>query len=130
MIHPVFHVSLLEPAPTVSLPGRRQPPPPPVVIQDEEEWEVKEIVNPRYQHRRLQYLVEWFGYKDNEFERRNWQPSENLEGSPNMVEEFHRLHPNKPGPGPPPNPRGRNTRRRNHSDHEGAPTIGGRRRST
>jgi hypothetical protein len=38
-IHPVFHISLLEPAQARNepIPGHLQPPPPPVVINDEEE---------------------------------------------------------------------------------------------
>jgi len=40
-IHPVFHISLLEPtASTEPIPGHSQPPPPPVIIQEQQEWEV------------------------------------------------------------------------------------------
>jgi hypothetical protein len=46
-LHPVFHISLLEPAGPDSepSPGHIQPPPPPVIIDNEEEWELKEIVD-------------------------------------------------------------------------------------
>jgi hypothetical protein len=48
-IHPVFHISLLEPAQPENepIPGHLQPLPPPVITDDEEEWEVEEIVDSR-----------------------------------------------------------------------------------
>ena len=45
-IHPVFHVSLLEPATTDPLPGQIQPPPPPTIIDDELEYKVDELSTP------------------------------------------------------------------------------------
>jgi hypothetical protein len=49
-IHPVFYISLLEPAQPRNepIPGHIQPPPPPIIINDEEEWEVEEIIDSRY----------------------------------------------------------------------------------
>ncbi|KNZ50805.1 uncharacterized protein VP01_4229g1, partial [Puccinia sorghi] len=43
-IHPVFHVSLLEPAKGL-YPGKTHPPPEPVNVQDHLEWEVSCILN-------------------------------------------------------------------------------------
>ena len=60
-IHPVFHVSLLEPYHANELPGRVQPPPPAVVVVSEEgeaeEYEVKAILRTRLFYGNLQYLV-------------------------------------------------------------------------
>lgn len=61
-IHPVFHVSKLEPCTTDPLPGRIPPPAPPVIVEGEEEWEVDEILDSRLRYGRLQYLVKWKGY--------------------------------------------------------------------
>jgi hypothetical protein len=46
-LHPVFHISLLEPAQptTKAIPGHIQPSLLPIILDDEEEWEVKEVVN-------------------------------------------------------------------------------------
>ena len=95
-IHPVFHVSLLEPAPTDDVPGRRQPPPEPVILQGEEEWDVRQILDSKFERGKLQYLVEWEGFDDDEHERRTWQPAENLDGAQELVTSFHASHPNKP----------------------------------
>ncbi|MBW0573470.1 hypothetical protein O181_113185, partial [Austropuccinia psidii MF-1] len=39
-VHPVFHVSLLEPVKKSIIPNRHQLPPPPVLVEEQEEWEV------------------------------------------------------------------------------------------
>ncbi|MBW0477514.1 hypothetical protein O181_017229 [Austropuccinia psidii MF-1] len=36
-IHPVFHISLLEPVKTSTIPNRHQEPPPLIIIEEEEE---------------------------------------------------------------------------------------------
>jgi transposase InsO family protein len=56
-VHPVFHVSLLEPAPNNPFPGQRSPPPPPVVVEGEEEYEVEDVLDSRLfgRNKRLQY---------------------------------------------------------------------------
>jgi hypothetical protein len=67
-VHPVFHISMLEPATPNSIPGRAQSPPPPVEVEGEIEYEVSEIADSKFDRRRkvpLQYLVRWEGYKDN-----------------------------------------------------------------
>ncbi|MBW0564198.1 hypothetical protein O181_103913 [Austropuccinia psidii MF-1] len=43
-IHPVFHISLLEPVKTSTIPNRHQQPPPSLIIEEEEEWEVSQIL--------------------------------------------------------------------------------------
>jgi len=91
-VHPVFHVSLLEPAARDPLPGQQQPPPPPVEIDGEEEWFVDSILDSRMYRRRLLYLVKWTG-----FDHPNWEPAESvneIEG----VTRFHEQYPRKPGP--------------------------------
>ena len=59
-IHPVFHVSLLEPA---IIPGWHPEPPPPIEIDSEMEYEVAKILDTRIQNGQLEYLVEWEGYE-------------------------------------------------------------------
>jgi hypothetical protein len=61
-IHPVFHVSLLEPYKESSIPKRSQVPPPPLEIEGQEEFEVSDILDSRIIRRKLEYLVQWQGY--------------------------------------------------------------------
>ena len=97
-LHPVFHVNLLEPAPIDKIPNRKQPPPPPVTIDKEVEWEVNGVLDSRVRGKRLEYLVEWSGYEDDDVDRATWEPAEALDNAPEYVAEFHRTHPNKPCP--------------------------------
>ncbi|MBW0525120.1 hypothetical protein O181_064835 [Austropuccinia psidii MF-1] len=55
-IHPVFHISLLEPVKTSTIPNQHQEPPPPIIIE-EEEWEVSQILDSKLKRRKLWYLV-------------------------------------------------------------------------
>jgi hypothetical protein len=95
-VHPVFHVSLLDPAADDPYPGQRQDPPPPVEIDGEQEWFVDEILDSRLygRHRKLQYLVKWTGY-----DQPKWEPAEDVNGL-EAVDRFHAAHPDKPGPLP------------------------------
>jgi transposase InsO family protein len=94
-IHPVFHVSLLEPYQPNILPGRMPPPPAPVIVNNDLEYEVNEILDSKFLRRRLYYLVDWVGYPPSE---RSWEPATHLQHSPDAVHAFHRRYPDKPGP--------------------------------
>ena len=94
-VHPVFHTALLHPQPEDKF--KRQPVPVPAVITEdgEEEYEVERILDSRRVRRQLQYYVKWKGYGA---EENSWQPKEHLTNAPEMVAEFHRLHPEAPRP--------------------------------
>ena len=94
-IHPVFHVSLLEPAATDPLLGQAQPPLPPTIIDDELEYEVDEIVDSKFVGRTksLKYLVRWVGYSD-----LTWESVENVVNAPTAITRFHNSYPQKPQP--------------------------------
>ncbi|MBW0574844.1 hypothetical protein O181_114559 [Austropuccinia psidii MF-1] len=44
-IHPVFHISLLEPVKKSTILNRHQEPPPPIIIEGGEKWEVSQILD-------------------------------------------------------------------------------------
>ena len=92
-IHPVFHVHLLDHYNANKIPGRCQLPPPPEEIDGEEEYKVREILGSRIARRRLEYLVDWKGYLEDE---RTWELVENVSGAADLVAEFHRRYPQCP----------------------------------
>ena len=50
-VHPVFHVSMLEPATPNTIPNRVQSPPPPVKINGEVEYEIAEVLDSKVDRR-------------------------------------------------------------------------------
>ncbi|MBW0547294.1 hypothetical protein O181_087009 [Austropuccinia psidii MF-1] len=97
-VHPVFHVSLLEPVKQSAIPNRHQlPPPPPVLVEQQEEWEVAQVLDSKLKRGKLWYLVKWKGFSEDQ-ERTSWEPASNLTSSPDLVKDFHSLYPGKPGP--------------------------------
>jgi len=99
-VHPVFHVSQLEPATPNTIPNRVQPPPPPIEVDGDIEYEVSEILDSKIDKRRkcqLLYLVRWTGYEGTDQET-DWLPATELEHAPELVQDFHKSYPTKPGP--------------------------------
>ncbi|MBW0475506.1 hypothetical protein O181_015221 [Austropuccinia psidii MF-1] len=96
-IHLVFHISLLEPVKTSTIPNRHQEPPTSIIIEEEEEWEFSQIMDSKLKRRKLWYLVEWKGFSQDP-ERSTWEPAKNLKNCPELVKDFHSLYPDKPGP--------------------------------
>ncbi|MBW0545531.1 hypothetical protein O181_085246 [Austropuccinia psidii MF-1] len=96
-IHPVFHISLLEPVKTSKIPNQNQEPPPPITIEEEEEWEVPQILDSKLKRRKLWYPIKWKGFSQDS-ERSAWEPAENLKNCPELVKDFHSSYPDKPGP--------------------------------
>ena len=99
-IHPVFHVSMLEPATPNEIPNRIQSPPPPVDIDGEPEFEISEILDSKIDKRRkckLLYLVKWAGYEGTDDET-SWIPAMELGHASEVVTDFHMAYPGKPGP--------------------------------
>ena len=100
-VHPVFHVSMLEPATLNAIPDQVQPPPPPVFVDSEPEYEIAEVLDSKMDNRRskckLLYLVRWTGYASTD-EETSWILASELENAPKLVSDFHQSYPAKPGP--------------------------------
>ncbi|MBW0488087.1 hypothetical protein O181_027802 [Austropuccinia psidii MF-1] len=91
-IHPVFHILLLDPVKTSTIPNWHQGPPPPIIIEEEEEWEASQILDSKLKRENSWYLVEWKAFsKDSE--RSTCEPAENLKNFPELVKDFHFLYP-------------------------------------
>ena len=100
-VHPVFHVSQLEPHHPNPFPGREEPPPAAVEIVDgDEHYEIKQIVDSKYDRRfktdKLRYYVEWLGYENTD-DQYSWVGSKDID-APEHLENFHLRYPDKPGP--------------------------------
>ncbi|KAJ8174656.1 hypothetical protein LV157_008777 [Aspergillus fumigatus] len=82
-IHPVFHISLLEPAPKNAKIAEN------VEIDDdtELEYEVEQILDHKRVSGKPYYLVKWKGYDTSE---NTWEPIENLTGCHQLVQQYHR----------------------------------------
>ena len=72
-VHPVFHVSLLEPYVESGIRGRKQEPPLLVEVEGELEYEVNRKLDSRIVRGKLRYLVDWIGYG---LESTMWKPAE------------------------------------------------------
>jgi len=100
-IHPVFHVSQLEPFTPNTIPNRIQPPPPPVIIDGELEFEISEILDSKIDKRRrackLLYLVRWEGHEGTD-EETSWILASELGHASDLLADFHASYPHKPGP--------------------------------
>ena len=84
-IHPIIHVSELEPYYKDNF-KRKKEPPPPIIVNDEEEYEVEEILDKRKHYGKIQYLIKWKGYPLSEA---SWEPEENL-NCPEILKKFNK----------------------------------------
>ena len=101
-VHPVFYVSMLEPATSNTFSERIQLAPAPVIIDGESEYEISRIVDSKIDHRRackLLYKVIWLGYEDTG-DKSEWIPTSELSHAANLVSDFHIAYPAKPSPLP------------------------------
>ena len=102
-IHPVFHISQLEPHMPSSIPNQTQPPPPLITIEGELEYKISEVLDSKVDNHRqtckLLYLVCWAGYKGTNEETSCVLASE-LDNAQEAVDDFHAKYPSKPGPLP------------------------------
>ena len=100
-VHPVFHVSMLEPTHSNVILEHTQSPPPPVEINGKPEYEISEIldskINKRRKHCNIVYLVRWAGYEGTN-EEMSWILANELGHASEIVTDFHRAYPDKPGP--------------------------------
>ena len=79
-IHPVFHISLLKPAPKNAKTQKN------IKIKSKDKYEVERILNYKQVSGRPYYLVKWKGYDTSE---NTWEPIAHLDGCHQKVKEFH-----------------------------------------
>jgi len=91
-IHPVHHVSLLDPVAEDPLPGQKVTPPPPVEMDRDQEYQVERVEDSHMYRNQLQYLVRWTGY-----DQVTWEPARDIDGL-QALDTCHAKYPQKPGP--------------------------------
>src|SRR6202044_111306 len=75
-VHPVFHVSMLEPAIPNEIPNRVQSPPPPVEVEGDLEYEIAEVLDSKTARCRACKLLNYvrcLGYENTD-EEYSWLP--------------------------------------------------------
>ena len=98
-IHPVFHVSLLEPYNDRDSEQLTQVQLQPIEVDGEDEWEVEEILDSRLRtmgrckRETLQYLIKWVGFLRIEA---TWQSADNIANATEAVGDFHTQYSHKP----------------------------------
>ncbi|KAJ1041204.1 hypothetical protein NDA10_002107 [Ustilago hordei] len=83
-VHDVFHVSMLEPARTSSLPQHAEQPTIPSLPDEDLDFEVEALINKRSHNGTTEYKVLWRGYSE---EAASWEPVENL-NCPDLIPEY------------------------------------------
>lgn len=91
-LHPVFHVSLLYPAPNNPVAGQHIPPPPTVIVDDNEEFQMEEILDRKLYSGKPSYYVQGTGYNNPA-----WEPAGHHTNSA-AIKSFHQRYPAKPEP--------------------------------
>jgi len=101
-IHPVLHVSVLEPYREDPVGRPQKIIPTPDIVDNEPSYVVAEVVDSRwyghpkskFPHRFVQYMVAWEGYGP---EENSWEPFEMLEDTAmQALQQFHERYPSKP----------------------------------
>ncbi|KAJ1043743.1 hypothetical protein NDA10_006174 [Ustilago hordei] len=83
-VHDVFHVSMLEPARTSSLPQRAEQPTIPSLPDEDLDFEVEALIDKHSHNGTTEYKVLWRGYSE---EAASWEPVENL-NCPDLIQEY------------------------------------------
>jgi hypothetical protein len=102
-IHPVFHVSQLEPEYPNTFEDREQPPPPPLIVDGKPEYLIEQIIDSKYNQARrkcqLIYHVKWVGYPISN-NPSDWILADAFddEAGKLLTDAYHAQHPDKPGP--------------------------------
>ena len=93
-IHLVINISHLKPY-KEHLPGQLTVRPGPMEVTEdrEEECEVEQIIDSCWKGRRLEYLIHWKGYLEEEC---TWEPAGNLTHTKEAIVDFHRTMPQAP----------------------------------
>ncbi|KAJ1600076.1 hypothetical protein NDA14_000490 [Ustilago hordei] len=83
-VHDMFHVAMLEPARTSSLPQRAEQPTIPSLPDEDLDFKVEALIDKHSHNGTTEYKVLWRGYSE---EAASWEPVENL-NCPDLIQEY------------------------------------------
>ena len=92
-IHPVFHVSLLEPHVANTFPGRVVDPLLPLQVDGFPEFEVDFLLDSKFRRLKLFYKIRWVAYDTSED---SWEPAINLSNASLAISMYHQKYHAKP----------------------------------
>ena len=88
-----INVSRLQSYKPPTIPGQQTTPQPPIEVEGEPEYVVEEILDSRLCRNKLEFLVKWEGYTD---ENNSWEPEDNCKNSQAAIRDFYSIYPNVP----------------------------------
>ena len=92
---------MLEPTHGNIIPECSQSPPPLVEIDSKLEYKISEILDSKIdkhrKHCNIVYLVQWTGYEGTD-EETSWTLANELGHASEIITDFHKAYPDKPGP--------------------------------
>ena len=88
-----INISCLWPYKPPTIPGQQTTPQPPIDVEGEPEYIVGEILDSRLRCNKLEFLVKWEGYTD---ENNSWEPEANCRNAPRAIRDFYNKYPNAP----------------------------------
>ena len=79
-MHPIFHISLLEPAPKKAALETN------IEVEEPQEYNVERILDSREGEHETEYYIKWEGYGHAE---NTWEPSSHLRKCPQLIRQYH-----------------------------------------
>ena len=97
-IHPIFHISMLEPSAPNKFLNQTETLPLSIIIDRETEFKISEILDSKIDKcHKCRLLVKWTGYEGTN-EETSWIPASKLKHVAESMADFHLTNPDKPGP--------------------------------
>ena len=81
-----INVSHLRPSKAPTILGQQITPQPPIDVEGEPEYIVEEILDSRLQQNKLEFLIKWEGYTD---ENNSWELENNCINASNAIKDFY-----------------------------------------
>ena len=85
-----INVSRLRPYKPHTIPGQQITPQPPIDVEGEQEYIVEEILDSHLRRNKLEFLIKWEGYTD---ENNSWEPEDNCRNASRAIKNFYKQYP-------------------------------------